>query len=1166
MKLNLLSKTLTLVLTALLMTLGAGTLMAQTQTADKRTTGTEFIVPCGVTRVTIKIIGGGGAGGYVQNGSTGSGGGGGGAYSEIKDLVVAPNQKFTYNVGAGGIATTEGVANGSPSNVKSGGVTILEANGGAGASGQTEGSGGSGGFVITGGSYVYESYMMNNGGKGAVGIKANQTKTAGGGGAAGNSLGNGGNAIGYEGGKTATIPNPPATYGGNGGNGGDVGTIGFNYGGGGGGTTGNAIGANGAGGVVVFEYTLPPTAVISFPATPPVACKNKPFSTTLTTSNVSSISTSGLPTGLTATLSGNIITISGTTNVAAGNYNYTITANSNCATTTFTGTITVAETAVITNDLTNRSYCAGSTIPTLQVTASGTGLTYQWYSATSATSTSGAQAISGATGASYVPTSTAELSYYYVVVTGNSACGSPIVSKIAAVTRNTPVAIVSGPAASATFCVGSVATALSVNATGSGLTYQWYSNTTNSTAGGTAIGTAKAATFTPPPTTTAGTYFYYVIVTGSCGLPVTSSVSTITVNPATVIKTQPTALGSYCANSTATLNVEATGTGTLYYQWYSNATNSNSNGTAIDTAKSATFTPSTTIEGTQYYYVTVTGCNTVTSSVVAVRVGAQNTWNGTSWSQTADNANMQGYNAVIDADYNTTKGNIVACNCTVNSGKTLTISANTHMTVDDTVVNKGSLIVESDGNLVQVSESAVNVGNITVYRDSPMKKNNYTYWGSPVSGQQLGAFSPGTSSSRFYQYMQSTNQFATVTPLTSVFVPGKGYAIMAPGTYSLSSTTVFRGAFVGVPNNGNQIKFTLERGAALPSKGFNMIANPYPSNIDFDKLYEKNQGSIFQTAYFWTNVDPNRPGSVGGNTSYSGNGYAIYNGTGGVASVQPAGSVDAGVAPTNIIKVGQGFIVKAKDDANGKTLTFDNTMRNTSGDSHFFSKQVSTAKDRFWLKLTTPARNINTILIGYVKYATNGFEYDFDSPLMVVGSDSFYSILDDKKLGIQGRSYPLEKSDIVSLGTKHFEKGDYTISLGNHEGVFNGAQSIFLLDLQTNITTNLSEGDYTYSSEAGEFANRFQIVYEARGSLAVDSNVKNGIEVYRDSQEFVVRSGAKKIESYEVIDMVGRIIFFSKPNANAKEVRIDAANWVSGTYIIKAKLTDGSTHTTKVIK
>ena len=61
-------------------------------------------------------------------------------------------------------------------------------------------------------------------------------------------------------------------------------------------------------------------------------------------------------------------------------------------------------------------------------------------------------------------------------------------------------------------------------ASGTGTTtYQWYSNTTNSVSGGTAISGATSATYTPP-SATSGTTYYYCVVTGTCGT-VTSSVS-----------------------------------------------------------------------------------------------------------------------------------------------------------------------------------------------------------------------------------------------------------------------------------------------------------------------------------------------------------------------------------------------------------------------------------------------------------------------------------------------------------------------------------------------------------------------------------------------------------------------------------------------------------------
>lgn len=479
-------------------------------------------------------------------------------------------------------------------------------------------------------------------------------------------------------------------------------------------------------------------------------------------------------------------------------------------------------------------------------------------------------------------------------------------------------------------------------------------------------------------------------------------------------------------------------------------------------------------------------------------------------------------------------------------------------------------VVNNNANLLQATETAVNSGSITVLRDSPMKKNNYTYWSSPVSGQQLGAFSPLTAAFRFYQYDEPTNLFQPVSTSNN-FIPGKAYAIMAPGNYTLGSLTTFQGKFVGVPTNGikntdtSNLEFPLSLSAGA-DQGYNMIGNPYPSNIDFDALYnlDENKSKINHVAYFWTNVDPNRPGSTNGNIGYSGNAYAIYNGVGGVPATGPAtGTAGISATPTQFIKVGQGFIVKARPNQNGKVLTFKNSIRNATGLSNFFSKGQTTGKDRFWLHLTTPALNVNTILIGYIPNATNEFEWDYDAPLFSVASDSFYSILGEEKLGIQGRVHPLNTKDVVALGTKHFEVGTYTISLGNKEGIFAESQSVYLSDKQTGNVTNLSEGNYTFTANAGENLNRFEIIYEPRIVLVTDSTVKEGLTVYRDLNDFVIQS-PQIISLVEIYDSSGRLI--TALRSTGKKVIVDGTGLISGMYVLKMKTKDGQIWTKKIVR
>jgi gliding motility-associated-like protein len=91
--------------------------------------------------------------------------------------------------------------------------------------------------------------------------------------------------------------------------------------------------------------------------------------------------------------------------------------------------------------------------------------------------------------------------------------------------------VITQPVATASLCAGQ---GISVSAVGEQLTYQWYSNSSASTTGGTAIANATEASFTIPNTAT-GTNYYYVVVSGACSQTATSSVSTVTVVDAPVM-------------------------------------------------------------------------------------------------------------------------------------------------------------------------------------------------------------------------------------------------------------------------------------------------------------------------------------------------------------------------------------------------------------------------------------------------------------------------------------------------------------------------------------------------------------------------------------------------------------------------------------------------------
>ena len=86
-----------------------------------------------------------------------------------------------------------------------------------------------------------------------------------------------------------------------------------------------------------------------------------------------------------------------------------------------------------------------------------------------------------------------------------------------------------------TVTVGSIEESLALEATvtnGAEMTYQWYSNTTATSTGGTEIDGATESVFALPTTLTIGTYYYYCDISAEEAESVTSNVVTVTVEAA----------------------------------------------------------------------------------------------------------------------------------------------------------------------------------------------------------------------------------------------------------------------------------------------------------------------------------------------------------------------------------------------------------------------------------------------------------------------------------------------------------------------------------------------------------------------------------------------------------------------------------------------------------
>ncbi|MCZ8161834.1 MAG: hypothetical protein O9275_14060, partial [Microcystis sp. LE19-196.1B] len=402
--------------------------------------------------------------------------------------------------------------------------------------------------------------------------------------------------------------------GGNGGNGRTIsdgnGSPGLVFGGGGGGSrkTDNnpKIGGSGANGQVriswfTIELTSNPSTVNQS-----LCLGQSLVNITYNVTGANSITQSNLPTGVTASFSGNStsgnITISGTPTGSPGIYQYVITLQGSFSTTTIEGSIRVPQENAF-DPISEDDFCLGSPISGItQATFRASGI------GTPTGLPPGISASWSDNQIQFTGTPTATGSYpYSIPLTGG--CGT--VNATGTIRVNDVLAITNPQLGAQALCVGNSFTALSVG-TGFGYSYQWFENTTPSNEGGTPIPEAISNSYTPSSGTAGTQRYYYVEITGFCGGSIKSNPSGLietlsgnTVGPAPI----PTTV---CINSAIPTITHATtgATGIL------NSGLSVENG--LPTGVSATWSGNTisitgtpTVSGTFNYSIPLTGgCGT----------------------------------------------------------------------------------------------------------------------------------------------------------------------------------------------------------------------------------------------------------------------------------------------------------------------------------------------------------------------------------------------------------------------------------------------------------------------------------------------------------------------------------------------------------------------------
>lgn len=488
-----------------------------------------------------------------------------------------------------------------------------------------------------------------------------------------------------------------------------------------------------------------------------------------------------------------------------------------------------------------------------------------------------------------------------------------------------------------------------------------------------------------------------------------------------------------------------------------------------------------------------------------------------------------------------------------------------------TLNTSNNLVLESDANttarISKLTGTANVNGNVTVKRFVPggNNKRRWRFMGSPVNvggtgialtqiiddihvtgvGGTTNGFddcSTCSPSLRFYDETitgASGNGWVNPANINTEIPTGKGFELFVRGDRTLANpfdgATVPNNAtidFIGAVNKGNytfNLSFT-NTGAAA-ADGFNLVANPYPSQIDWMSGTGWTKTNIAN--YFWT-YNPN-----------SGN-YGVFD--------QSSGVGINGI--TRNIAIGQAYFVKAL--SSGASISMTEDVKTNGTPFNFF--RSSNAKSYIRLKLISTDNEDETIVLFGDNSTKNAGDVSDAGKFFNDRLNLYSKSQDNINLAINDYPYLSDDIDTINLSvfsynTNTVEPGRYKIELSEKINIPSG-YTFALHDYYTNQTINLNTNPiyaFEISDNAKTYGNdRFDLLISKNFTGILNEKQEDVIVYPNPSEDFVYISllnNTYKDSEFRIFDLQGKIVL--QGLLLDSEIKLNLESLENGIYILE---------------
>lgn len=498
---------------------------------------------------------------------------------------------------------------------------------------------------------------------------------------------------------------------------------------------------------------------------------------------------------------------------------------------------------------------------------------------------------------------------------------------------------------------------------------------------------------------------------------------------------------------------------------------------------------------------------------------------------------VSGGNFILTSDFG---GSTTFDNLVVLAGATLTVEAETAVTVNNDLTIEGNLVLESNssGMAGLLTNGAVTGTTEATTAQRYMSGNKWHLTSSPLGGQNISellstssnAISKNGASYAMMDYSEGNNNWnAYFTAATAGnFEAGKGYAIHR----DTNGSVVFGGT---IPANDVSANITHS------ADGWNLVGNPFPTALGItsnaastDNFLAVNSAKLdpsYMALYLWVEED-----------AYDGTriDYKIINNAG------------SGSLVMDYVQMGQGFFVKTNTGVN--SVDFTKNMRSIQPDIEF--KDAKTPWPAINLTVESAGKGSSTT-VAFHKNMTKGLDISFDAGMFKSDPDfALYShLLEDNGVDFSIQCLPDNDFNnmVIPIGLDA-PSGKEIKFVAQTTNLPLGCK-VVLEDKQKGTFTEMNSSSQTYKvtlDKKSSGIGRFYVHLSDNTTSIEKIETKDLYNIVPQSNYGQIKIyGAVKVNtSVRVIDMAGRIIADKQLQQSDLNV-INVGKLKTGIYIVQ---------------